>query len=117
MDAKVKRWAKVMEIARKLWGCHQKPERSFFCCGYQFPLCARCTGIFVGYVLAVMMVLCGCVLSPFTCLCLVIPLVFDGTAQLLLVILSNNSRRFVTGLLFGAGTIHLLVNVLMSIIA
>ena len=25
--------------------CHQKPERSFFLEGHQFPVCARCTGL------------------------------------------------------------------------
>jgi len=27
--------------------CHQKPERSFFIFGFQFFLCARCTGIYL----------------------------------------------------------------------
>jgi uncharacterized membrane protein len=27
--------------------CHQIPERSFFLDGHQFPVCARCTGLYV----------------------------------------------------------------------
>jgi uncharacterized membrane protein len=27
--------------------CHQKPERSFFLDGHQFPVCARCTGLYL----------------------------------------------------------------------
>ena len=27
--------------------CHQRPERSFFFDGFQFPVCARCTGLYV----------------------------------------------------------------------
>ena len=27
--------------------CHQRPERSFFLDGDQFPVCARCTGLYV----------------------------------------------------------------------
>lgn len=27
--------------------CHQKPERSFFWDGHQFPVCARCTGLYL----------------------------------------------------------------------
>jgi uncharacterized membrane protein len=27
--------------------CHQRPERSFFWDAHQFPVCARCTGLYV----------------------------------------------------------------------
>ena len=27
--------------------CHQRPERSFFVDGHQFPVCARCTGLYL----------------------------------------------------------------------
>lgn len=41
-------WLKLMKMGARL-GCHQRPDRSFFYKGYQFPVCARCTGLFVGY--------------------------------------------------------------------
>jgi uncharacterized membrane protein len=28
--------------------CHQQPERSFFIGAHQLPVCARCTGLYVG---------------------------------------------------------------------
>lgn len=33
--------------------CHQRPERSFFVGGQQLPVCARCTGLYVGATLAI----------------------------------------------------------------
>ena len=37
--------------------CHQIPERSFFLNGRQLPLCARCTGTFLGAVLGLVAIL------------------------------------------------------------
>jgi uncharacterized membrane protein len=28
--------------------CHQRPERSFFSCGRQWPVCGRCAGLYLG---------------------------------------------------------------------
>jgi len=33
--------------------CHQRPERSFFIGGQQLPVCARCTGLYLGAALAI----------------------------------------------------------------
>lgn len=42
-------WAKIRLIGYAL--CHQLPGHSFFDGGHQFPLCARCTGMYLGSVL------------------------------------------------------------------
>jgi uncharacterized membrane protein len=34
--------------------CHQNPDRSFFIAGYKFAVCARCTGLYFGFALAVL---------------------------------------------------------------
>jgi len=34
--------------------CHQRPDRSFFWDGHQFPVCARCTGLYVSAAIGVM---------------------------------------------------------------
>ena len=36
-------------------GCHRMPERSFFFKGYQFPVCARCTGVAIGQFIALVL--------------------------------------------------------------
>lgn len=83
-------------------GCHQRSDRSFFFRGRQFPLCARCTGMFAGYALSLL-------LSAFVrphwaiCLALVLPMLIDVAAQNLFGRESTNARRFVTGLLAGYG--------------
>ncbi len=51
-------WVKLMEAGARL-GCHQMPERSFFYKGYQFPLCARCTGVFAGEIAGIALILAG----------------------------------------------------------
>ena len=48
----MEKWLKWMDFGKRI-GCHQKPERSFFINGYQFPVCARCTGVMIGYLLAI----------------------------------------------------------------
>ena len=116
MDKRTKHWVKVMTITRKIWGCHQKPERSFFVRGYQLPLCARCTGVLLGYLIALLLLICSCKISVLLCLIFLVPLVFDGGIQLAFNILSNNARRLVTGVLFGVGFIHLIANLILYLI-
>ena len=110
-DRNTERWIKAMTIARKMWGCHQRPERSFFVCGYQFPICARCTGVLIGYLCSLLLLLVGCLIHPLICLLLLAPLIVDGGIQLLFNILSNNTRRVITGIVFGIGFIQLAANV------
>ncbi len=105
-----------MTIARKMWGCHQKPERSFFRNGYQFPLCARCTGILVGYLCSFLLLVFGYLINCVVCLFFLVPLILDGGIQLLFNILSNNTRRFITGIIFGIGFIHMIANIIVYLI-
>ena len=92
-------WIRSMDFCRKYCGCHQMPERSFFIGDYQFPLCARCTGIAAGHVV-------GAAVSakadlPYKVLLAALPLAADGTLQYVTDYESNNRRRFLTGLLYG----------------
>jgi len=88
--------------------CHRKPERSFFFKGRQFPVCARCTGILLGY-LAFPLFLTNIVSFGFwTALVLNLPVYLDGTTQALGWRESDNTLRFITGLLSGIGQIGII---------
>ncbi|MEL7645605.1 MAG: DUF2085 domain-containing protein [Anaerolineaceae bacterium] len=45
-------WSKLSAIGYSV--CHQIPERSFFAHEHQFPLCARCTGMYLGALLSLL---------------------------------------------------------------
>lgn len=84
----------------KLSGCHQRPDRSFFYKGRQFPVCARCTGAFIGYffggILAVIYIIPWWLALVF---CAV--MFFDWFVQRIKILESNNIRRLITGALCG----------------
>ena len=104
------RWIFWMEFCGKYARCHQMPERSFFLGSYQFPLCARCTGIMLGRVLAVL--LFPFVLLPMQTALLVLPILMlplpiDGLTQRFTKYESNNLKRVITGILWGFSTFTL----------
>ena len=87
--------------------CHRKPERSFHIKGYQFPVCARCTGLYLGIILFFIFYF---ILSVghdlfllFLSVVLVIPCLVDGLTQRYGNRLSNNTLRLFTGLIAGYG--------------
>lgn len=91
-----------------LFLCHQLPERSFFFHGRQFPICARCTGIFIGYLLGIGYALIFGKIPSYIALILILPLIIDGGFQHLRKWESTNIRRLITGMLAGIGTDYLL---------
>lgn len=102
---KLKIWIKLMNIGSRL-GCHQMPERSFFYKGYQFPVCARSTGLIIGYLLGVLIYFLK-VLNWKIAIILCIPLVLDGGSQYLNWRISNQVLRLITGILCGIGIMFL----------
>ncbi len=102
-------WKKMMEIGRKVFRCHQLPERSFFVKGYQFPLCARCTGILCGAVLSFPVSLLLWRENGILSAVLIGLMVADGTVQYCTKYRSTNPRRLLTGLGAGYGAVQLLI--------
>lgn len=111
-----KKWVKYMDIGRKL-GCHQRADRSFQIKGYQFPVCARCTGVLLGYFFAILLNICihSNMLIYFSIAFCIIMFV-DWWIQYLNIKESNNIRRLFTGILGGIGIFSLFVIIVENII-
>lgn len=92
------------KVLQNLFFCHRLPERSFFFRGKQFPVCARCTGILVGYLLGIIYFFIFGRIPILLALIFLIPLVVDGFGQYLNHWVSTNRRRFITGIFAGIGT-------------
>lgn len=84
----------------KWTGCHQKSDRSFYVRTYQFPICARCTGVLIGQIVAfplyfvippsgiILVLFCGIMFM-------------DWLLQDKKICESTNLRRIITGILGG----------------
>ena len=103
--------ARIQFIFNVFFMCHRLPERSFFYKGKQFPICARCTGLALGYILSFVVLILAGLLPLWAILLLIIPTAIDGTGQLFGKWHSNNSRRFVTGTFAGIGVFFILFHI------
>lgn len=88
--------------------CHQKMERSFFVKNYQLPVCARCTGLLIGYILGIIGLMFSLKLPIFLAILFIIIMFIDGFIQLKGIKQSNNVRRVITGTLCGIAVISVL---------
>lgn len=88
----------------KRTGCHQRADRSFFFRGYQFPVCARCTGVLVGYLVAIP---CYIAWGTSLRLCIIFAAItlLDWVLQYGKLLESTNIRRLVTGICGGYGVL------------
>ena len=106
-------WMKSMELGAR-FGCHQRADRSFTIGHYQFPVCARCTGILISTIFTYIFYFKRRVKIE-KCIWMMIPLVVDGTLQYLEICESNNRRRLVTGLFWGFGSTCIRLNLVKNI--
>jgi len=97
----------MKNVKLKFTMCHQKPERSFFWKGKQFPVCARCTGIHIGYISFPIFLFSFATLNIYWTLLLILPTVIDGLTQAYFERESTNLIRLVTGLAAGVGAMSL----------
>lgn len=107
-------WVLLMRMGARL-GCHQRVDRSFFIKGYQFPVCARCTGLIIGYMAAI--VIYGFIKFRFIIyLALVCPMAIDGITQYIKLRESTQFLRIITGILGGYGLLSMGLEVLRECI-
>jgi uncharacterized membrane protein len=108
-------------LLAKMLGCHGIPERCLVIHGKRMTICARCTGMLIGYLIAIIIIplilfwklniaifLIG--------ILLVLPMAVDGLTQLTGKRVSNNPLRLTTGILGGIGQIMLICLVMLSIV-
>lgn len=89
------------KFLRVFFGCHARPDRSFYFKGKQFPICARCTGELVGILTGVLQIVFFGAFDIIPCTLLMLPMVIDGFVQLMTRYESTNIKRFISGFLFG----------------
>lgn len=101
-----RRWIRLMEYGQRI-GCHQKPERSFFHKGYQFPVCARCTGVVIGEIIAILLLIFRIRLNIIVSLFLLFIMGIDWFIQFINILQSTNKRRLISGFCGGIGLTYI----------
>ena len=102
MNKNDKLWISLMDFGKRL-GCHQMDSRSFCFKGYQFPVCARCTGVLIGEVITILLLLLNFKISIVYSLLLLAIMGVDWFIQYINILESNNIRRLITGICGGIG--------------
>lgn len=116
--------------------CHQMSNRSFFLNGNQYPVCHRCFAIEIGIFIAA----CATIivqprgnffsslyvfLPPrirsrsaviIAGLALMLPMVIDGSLQLVTSYISSTPQRLITGFFFGIGYTGIIIGIICSVI-
>ncbi len=115
MNKKDKIWIKLMDIGHLL-GCHQMESRSFSIGGYQFPLCARCTGVLIGELIGIASIISGIRISWITIMIFVAVMGIDWFIQYIELLMSNNFRRIVTGTLCGFAVTYVYFYLIIGVI-
>ena len=88
--------------------CHRLPHRSFFWKGTQFPVCARCTGIHLGYFSMPIFLFNLWEIPVLWATLMVLPTYLDGIRQHFTKRESTNVIRVISGFVAGVGTMSLI---------
>lgn len=97
--------------------CHRMKSRSLTIKGHTLPLCARCTGILLGYIFFPLLLIVELYFPLWLGIVLNLPMVLDGWTQKKQLRTSNNPLRLTTGIVSGFGQSILIVSISQSIIS
>jgi uncharacterized membrane protein len=88
--------------------CHQLPERSFFISGHKLAVCSRCTGLYSGFIVALLLYpLFKSLRVAHTphrrwLIAAAIPLIIDFLLKFVGVWENTHATRFITGVILGS---------------
>jgi uncharacterized membrane protein len=112
-------WISLMQMGSKT-GCHQMNDRSFSFKGFQFPICARCTGLLLGQITGFILsfFFLKCDIRLLLCLAVFSTLFLgvDGIGQLKKLWLSTNIRRLITGVLCGHFVTVFIIKLIITLV-
>jgi uncharacterized membrane protein len=118
-EKKTRIWISLMRMGSKT-GCHQMNDRSFSFKGFQFPLCARCTGLLLGQITGILLSVffIKCDIRLLFCLAVFSTLLLgaDGVGQLKKLWISTNPRRLVTGILCGCFVMIFIIKLINTLV-
>lgn len=97
--------------------CHRMKSRSLTIKGHTLPLCARCTGILLGYLFFPLLFVFELNFPLWLGIVLNLPMVLDGWTQKKKLRLSNNPLRVTTGIVSGLGQSIIIVSISQGIIS
>ena len=95
--------------------CHQLPDRSFHLAGYQFAVCSRCTGLYVGFALTA---LAYPLIRPLRAtatprlvwlILAAIPLLVDFSLGYFNIWANTHASRFITGALLSSVAVFYII--------
>lgn len=101
----------IIKVKRRSIGfafCHRQKDRCLNIFGHTSFLCARCTGIIIGFLPYLVISLFDISLPLFVSFAFMAPMIVDGISQYFNFRISNNMTRLVTGLLFTPGLLSLM---------
>jgi uncharacterized membrane protein len=106
-----------LKVLMDIVPCHRMKSRSLTFKGYTLPLCARCTGILLGYLFFPFLFVLDIYFPLWLGIILNFPMVVDGWTQKKKVRMSNNPLRLTTGVVSGFGQSIIIVSISHSIIS